>query len=156
MSVGSPSPLAMKAEVTVGVVGKMYSPAEQGVSLDVADPALVSTPTYLRCFVRYAEVLIDVRAQTEIIVNSEQPYAKSVVISSNCIPRPVFKFVSSLPPITIDHDTRSRLIESLGSWHFEPHKLPENQVLACTYILFEALFRIRGMQEDVGVSLRKS
>ena len=48
---------------------------------------------------------------------------------------------------------RSRLIKSLGSWHFEPLKLPEEEVLACTYILFESLFCKEGMQEDAGVSL---
>ena len=48
---------------------------------------------------------------------------------------------------------RSRLIKSLGSWHFEPLKLPEEEVLACTFILFESLFRKEGMQGDAGVSL---
>ncbi|PSS36950.1 hypothetical protein PHLCEN_2v1166 [Hermanssonia centrifuga] len=82
---------------------------------------------------RYAEVLIDVRAHTETIVNLE-PLQLS-------------------PYIIVEEDTRTRLIGSLGSWHFEPHKLPEEEVLACTYILFESLFRIEGMQEDAGVSL---
>ena len=62
----------------------------------------------------------------------------------------------SSPRIIIDDETRSRLITSLGSWHFEPHKLPEEEVLACTYILFEALFLIKGMHADIGVSLRES
>ncbi|EKM57972.1 uncharacterized protein PHACADRAFT_251905 [Phanerochaete carnosa HHB-10118-sp] len=83
---------------------------------------------------RYAEVLIDVRAHTETIVNSEPPYTTS-------------------PMINVDDKTRRRLIESLDSWHFEPHKLPEEHILACTYILFEALFRIHGMQDAIDVSL---
>ncbi len=62
----------------------------------------------------------------------------------------------SSPYIIVEEDTRTRLIGSLGSWHFEPHKLPEEEVLACTYILFESLFRIEGMQEDAGVSLSMS
>ncbi|GJE96534.1 3',5'-cyclic-nucleotide phosphodiesterase [Phanerochaete sordida] len=83
---------------------------------------------------RYAEVLIDVRAHTETIVNSEPVY-------------------SSSPMIAVDEETRRSLIKSLDSWHFEPHKLPEEQILVCTYILFEALFRVQGMQEAIGVSL---
>ena len=60
---------------------------------------------------------------------------------------------TSSPSIGIDDHVRSRLIKSLGSWHFEPLKLPEEEVLACTYILFESLFRMEGMQEDAGISL---
>ncbi|KIP06366.1 hypothetical protein PHLGIDRAFT_119069 [Phlebiopsis gigantea 11061_1 CR5-6] len=102
------------------------------VSWRCRSPSCIS-PAYL-CFVRYAEVLIDVRAHTETIVNCEQTHVNS-------------------PPITISREARSRLINSLDSWHFEPHKLPEEEVLSCTYLLFEALFRTQGMQEDVGVSL---
>ena len=58
--------------------------------------------------------------------------------------------------VDMEPETGARMIHSLSSWHFEPHKLPEEEVLACTYILFEALFRIQGMQDAVGVSLRKS
>lgn len=83
---------------------------------------------------RYAEVLIDLRAHTETVVNSEPPY-------------------SSSPMITVDDKTRRRLIKSLDSWHFEPHLLPEEEVLACTYILFESLFCLQGMQEAINVSL---
>lgn len=50
---------------------------------------------------------------------------------------------------------RDGLVESLGSWNFEPHKLPEEQVVACSYILLQALFRIEGMQEAVGVPVSK-
>ena len=52
-------------------------------------------------------------------------------------------------------DVRERLIRSLSSWHFEPHKLPEEEVIACSYILFEALYRIENMFEVVGVPLGK-
>ncbi|KAI0697046.1 hypothetical protein BC835DRAFT_1339898 [Cytidiella melzeri] len=81
---------------------------------------------------RYAEVMIDVCAHTDNIVNLE--------------PLHIYPFV-------LEDDVRSRLIESLGSWHFEPHRLPEEQVLACAYILFEAVFRIEGMVEEVAVPL---
>ncbi|KAF7798462.1 hypothetical protein EIP86_009683 [Pleurotus ostreatoroseus] len=82
---------------------------------------------------RYAEVLIDVRAHTESVVNLE-PLQLS-------------------PFIVIEDDVRERLIDSLGSWHFQPLKLPEEEVLACAYILFESLFRLEGMREDAGISL---
>ncbi|PBK67451.1 HD-domain/PDEase-like protein [Armillaria solidipes] len=52
-------------------------------------------------------------------------------------------------------DVRRRLICSLNSWSFEPHKLPPEEVLACTMLLFEGLFRIDGMKEAVGVSLQQ-
>lgn len=55
--------------------------------------------------------------------------------------------------MVLNQDTHERLIHSLSSWHFEPHKLPEEEVIACSYILFEALYRIENMQETVSVSL---
>lgn len=55
--------------------------------------------------------------------------------------------------MVLNRDTHERLIHSLSSWHFEPHKLPEEEVIACSYILFEALYRIENMQETVSVSL---
>lgn len=59
------------------------------------------------------------------------------------------------PPIEIPASSRQRLIESLDSWNFEPHKLPEEEVLCCTQILFETLFRVEGMQEAIGLPLSK-
>ncbi|KAI0087418.1 hypothetical protein BDY19DRAFT_955703 [Irpex rosettiformis] len=82
---------------------------------------------------RYAEVLIDVFAHTDNAVNLEPLHLS--------------------PFIQIEDDVRSRLIQSLGSWHFEPHRLPEEEVLACAYILFEAVFRIEGMKEAISVPL---
>ncbi|KAI0716394.1 HD-domain/PDEase-like protein [Earliella scabrosa] len=82
---------------------------------------------------RYAEVLIDVRLHTETIVNQEGDHVPSFV--------------------DMDQATRERLIHSLSSWHFEPHKLPEEEVIACSYILFEALYRIEHMCETVSVPL---
>ncbi|KZT02979.1 HD-domain/PDEase-like protein [Laetiporus sulphureus 93-53] len=82
---------------------------------------------------RYAEVLIDVRAHTETAINSEP--------------------VHSPPVMVLKEDTRHRLVESLCTWNFEPHKLPEEEVLACSYVLFEALYRMEGIQDAVGVPL---
>ena len=56
-------------------------------------------------------------------------------------------------PTGLSTETRFRLIQSLESWKFEPHKLPEEELLACTLILFEGLYRIEGIEEAVGVSL---
>ncbi|KAG6849961.1 hypothetical protein H0H93_003150 [Arthromyces matolae] len=52
-------------------------------------------------------------------------------------------------------DTRSRLIKSMEKWDFEPHKLPEEELLACTLILFEVLYRVDGMEEAIGVSMKQ-
>ena len=59
------------------------------------------------------------------------------------------------PPFEIPTDIRERLIASLDNWNFEPHKLPDEEVLYCTVLLFEILFRIEGMDEAVGISLSK-
>ncbi|THH12773.1 hypothetical protein EW146_g7382, partial [Bondarzewia mesenterica] len=79
----------------------------------------------------YAELLSDMYTQTHIAVsNHDQP-----------------------PPLRIPEKTRTRLIKSLDSWNFEPHKLPDEEVLFCSAILFQTLFRIEGMQQDSGVSI---
>ena len=71
----------------------------------------------------------------------------------------VSPFYLSMPPspssLDIQPDVRERLIHSLSSWHFEPHKLPEEEVIACSYILFEALYRIENMFEVICVPLSK-
>lgn len=59
------------------------------------------------------------------------------------------------PPPDVPDSVRSRLIRSLGRWHFEPHMLPDEEAIACSLILFEALFRVEGMREAVPVSLRE-
>ncbi|KAI0822903.1 HD-domain/PDEase-like protein [Trametes gibbosa] len=81
---------------------------------------------------RYAEVLIDVRAHTETMVSQDTAH---------------FCFAE------LDRGTQERLVHSLSSWHFEPHKLPEEEVIACSYILFEALYRIENMRDTVSVPL---
>jgi hypothetical protein len=50
---------------------------------------------------------------------------------------------------------REHLISLLDRWEFEPHKLSEEDVLACAGLLFEAAFEIDGLQEDVGVCYGK-
>lgn len=57
-------------------------------------------------------------------------------------------------PTNLSESVRSRLIHSLDRWYFEPHRLPDEEVLACTLLLFEALFRIEGMKEAVPLTMR--
>ena len=57
-------------------------------------------------------------------------------------------------PTNLSESVRSRLIHSLDRWYFEPHRLPDEEVLACTLLLFEALFRIEGMREAVPLTIR--
>lgn len=81
---------------------------------------------------RYAELLSDMYNHTQTTVNHH---------------------VHDLSPIVIPAHTRAHLIKYLDSWDFEPHNLPEEEVLFCAQILFESLFRIERMREDIGVSL---
>lgn len=79
----------------------------------------------------YAELLSDMYTHTHIAVtNHDQP-----------------------SPLDIPPKTRKRLIKSLDTWNFEPHKLPDEEVLFCSVILFQTLFRLEGMQQDAGVSI---
>ena len=52
-----------------------------------------------------------------------------------------------------EHDIRTRLIKAADSWDFEPHKLPEEQVLYTSLLVFETLIRVEGVREAVGVSI---
>ncbi|KAG9309586.1 hypothetical protein JVU11DRAFT_10567 [Chiua virens] len=81
---------------------------------------------------RYAELLYEMCIQTQTTVTH---------------------YDTDPSPIEIPPETRRRLIRRLDSWHFEPHKLPDEEVLFCAQILFESLFQIENMQHDTGVSL---
>ncbi|KIM46927.1 hypothetical protein M413DRAFT_63747, partial [Hebeloma cylindrosporum] len=59
------------------------------------------------------------------------------------------------PPPDVPDSVRSRLIHSLDRWHFEPHNLPDEEAIACSLILFEALFRVEGMKEAVPLSMQQ-
>ncbi|KAJ3969566.1 hypothetical protein EV361DRAFT_849903 [Lentinula raphanica] len=82
---------------------------------------------------RFAELLTDMYNETLNTVNERD---------------------AEFAPTDLPTETRIRLIHSLDSWNFEPHKLPDEEVLACTMMLFEALFRIEHMQSAVGLSLK--
>ncbi|KAF8155586.1 hypothetical protein B0H34DRAFT_659703 [Crassisporium funariophilum] len=58
-------------------------------------------------------------------------------------------------PADLPESVRSRLIWSLDRWHFEPHLLPDEEVLACTLILFETLFRVEGMQDVIPLTMQQ-
>jgi hypothetical protein len=65
---------------------------------------------------------------------------------------------SSLPsvvrgPIDVSSERRAELIRSMDNWHFEPHKLSEHEVLYCSLVIFEALFRLEGLLDTVPVSI---
>ena len=72
---------------------------------------------------------------------------------------PDFRWLTTLldfrPPPDVPDSVRSRLIRSLGRWHFEPHILPDEEAIACSLILFESLFRVEGMKEAVPLSMRE-
>ncbi|KAH9478702.1 3',5'-cyclic-nucleotide phosphodiesterase regA [Psilocybe cubensis] len=82
----------------------------------------------------YAELLSDMYTQTMSSVNDNN--------------------VETLPP-SISDSKRTKLIWALDRWHFEPHLLEEDEVIACTILIFEALFRVEGMQEAVPVSMQQ-
>jgi hypothetical protein len=50
-------------------------------------------------------------------------------------------------------ERRAELIRAMDNWHFEPHKLPEHEVLYCSLVIFEALFRLDGLLDMVPVSI---
>ena len=66
-------------------------------------------------------------------------------------------FSFSLPitraPIDVSLGRRAELIRSLDNWNFEPHKLSEHEVLYCSLVIFEALFRLDGLLDMVPVSI---
>jgi len=66
--------------------------------------------------------------------------------------------IISLPSTfpTILDETRIQAIETLDSWNFEPSKLPEEGVLVCTIILFEALLCREGMEDETNITLGTS
>ncbi|KIK96208.1 hypothetical protein PAXRUDRAFT_138985 [Paxillus rubicundulus Ve08.2h10] len=80
----------------------------------------------------YAELLTEMYTQTQTTVNHH---------------------AMDMSPVDIPLETRTRLIDALDSWHFEPYKLPDDEVLFCVQIIFESLFQIENMQKDTGVSL---
>ncbi|KAF5371741.1 hypothetical protein D9758_003600 [Tetrapyrgos nigripes] len=85
----------------------------------------------------FAELLSDMYTESCHAVQESQGSSSSVSTS-----------------LDIPQETREKLVAAVDEWEFEPHNLEEEvEVLACTMILFEALFRIEGLEEEVGVGL---
>ncbi|KAG8872732.1 3',5'-cyclic-nucleotide phosphodiesterase [Tulasnella sp. 331] len=55
--------------------------------------------------------------------------------------------VSSISP-----QRREQLIRNLSMWKFEPHHLTPDELLESAYMLFEALFKVDGMEEETGIT----
>ena len=72
-------------------------------------------------------------------------------ILSYCISS--FPYPIARAPIDVSLERRAELIQSLDNWNFEPHKLPEHEVLYCSLIIFEALFRLDGLLDMIPVSV---
>ncbi|KAH9994701.1 hypothetical protein BJV77DRAFT_994294 [Russula vinacea] len=79
----------------------------------------------------FAELLSDMYNHTHTVINAHEQSA----------------------PIEVSLERRAELIRSLDNWHFEPHKLPDHEVLYCSLIIFEALFRLDGILDMVPVSI---
>ncbi|KAF8483483.1 hypothetical protein DFH94DRAFT_818837 [Russula ochroleuca] len=79
----------------------------------------------------FAELLSDMYNHTHTVINAHEQSA----------------------PIDVSFERRAELIRSLDKWHFEPHKLPEHEVLYCSLVIFEALFRLDGILDMVPVSI---
>jgi hypothetical protein len=105
------------------------------------------TPTYL-CLVRFAELLSDMYNHTHSVINAhERSYVHLVLLYIS------FLYPIARAPIDVSLERRAELIRSLDNWHFQPHKLPEHEVLYCSLVIFEALFRLDGLLDMVPVSI---
>lgn len=49
--------------------------------------------------------------------------------------------------------SRSHLINTIGTWAFDPHSLSEAEIFTCVCLIFEVLFTVDGMTEDVQLQL---
>ncbi|KAI0295745.1 hypothetical protein BC826DRAFT_269564 [Russula brevipes] len=87
-------------------------------------------PTHIHS-VSFAELLSDMYNHTHTVINAHERSG----------------------PIEVSFERRAELIRSLDNWHFEPHKLPEHEVLYCSLVIFEALFRLEGILDMVPVSI---
>jgi len=79
----------------------------------------------------FAELLSDMYNHTHSVINAQERSA----------------------PIDVSLERRAELIRSMDNWHFEPHKLPDHEVLYCSLVIFEALFRLEGLSDMVPASI---
>ncbi|CAE6495015.1 unnamed protein product [Rhizoctonia solani] len=147
-----------------------WAGAEDELALGVpakakAKPETPKNP--LQADAMYAELLSQMYTQTGAAVdgatsdsNSPYPAGRPHSASDPHIP---FAYSVDDPPQangtphiytspTPDPVHREHLISLLDHWEFEPHKLSDEDVLACAGLLFQAAFEIEGLQEDVQVT----
>lgn len=105
------------------------------------------TPTLL-CLFSFAELLSDMYNHTHTVINALE---RSYVLWFSCVFP--FSFPIIRAPIDVSLERRAELIRSLDNWNFEPHKLPEHEVLYCSLVIFEALFRLDGLLDMIPVSI---
>ena len=60
-------------------------------------------------------------------------------------------FVRSVDEVSPER--RVQLINQLGSWSFEPYKLPDEEAIVCTEIIFESLLRIEGIETKLSIGM---
>ncbi|KAF8268909.1 hypothetical protein EI94DRAFT_1575888 [Lactarius quietus] len=123
-------PLSQPRRRSVDVGGLSLALGSQGLGQGWIgwDESEIDTPEERLIF---AELLSDMYNHTHTVINAHERSG----------------------PIDVSLDRRSQLIKSLDNWHFEPHKLPEHEVLYCSLVIFETLFRLEGLSDTVPVSI---
>jgi hypothetical protein len=81
-----------------------------------------------------AELVIAMRHQTHSIIDQAFPPTS-----------PFFR------PFETDAH-RETYIRKLATWHFDASHAPPEELLACTTLLFELLWTIEGMEQDIGLA----
>ena len=84
--------------------------------------------------IEVAELVIAMRQQTNSIIDQAYPATSTT-----------FR-----PPSETDTQ-RENYIRKLATWHFDASHSPFDEVLTCTTLLFELLWTIEGMEEDIGL-----
>ncbi|KAF8579226.1 HD-domain/PDEase-like protein [Ramaria rubella] len=81
-----------------------------------------------------AELVIAMREETNSVINQAYPATSTTI-----------------RPSSETDAQRESYIRKLATWHFDASHLPHDQVLLCTTLLFELLWSIEGMEEDIGL-----
>ncbi|KAH9072873.1 hypothetical protein EDB83DRAFT_2359621 [Lactarius deliciosus] len=123
-------PISQPRRRSVDVGGLSLALGSQGLGQGWVgwDESEIDTPEERLLF---AELLSDMYNHTHTVINAHERSS----------------------PIDVSLDRRCQLIKSLDNWNFEPHKLPEHEVLYCSLVIFEALFRLDGLSDTVPVSI---
>ncbi|KAI9463022.1 hypothetical protein F5148DRAFT_1300007 [Russula earlei] len=136
MDMLQPPPLSQPRRRSVDVGGLSLALGSQGLGQGWVgwDDSKMDTEEQQLLF---AELLSDMYNHTHTVINAHEPSHVHF----------------NLAPIDVSMERRAELIKSLDNWHFEPHKLPEHEVLYCSLAIFEALFRLEGLLEMVPASI---